>query len=117
MLKAIISMAVAAVAFTLIMGKLLANPVVAQGLPARAGVYPLGFQTFLGGLPFGLGMVVAGGRACPAVLGGLLLGVLNVLEYPFQQPWGVTTEIALWSGWPARGIGLPAEGLWFRRQP
>jgi uncharacterized protein len=51
------------------------------------------------------------GRAWPAVLGGLLLGVLNVFEYLYQQPWGVTTEIALWSGWLARLVGLPAEGL------
>lgn len=224
----IIGMAVAAVGFTLIMGKLLANPLVSQGLPARAGVYPLGFQTFLGGLLFGLGMVVAGGcasgtlyrigegyvaslvtlggmivgmyflattwtwwwanvislapkvwlphrlgygggllvvlaalagsyalvlwwegrrglsgaatpesrpigagtspaaatwealfgRAWPAVLGGLLLGVLNILEYLFQQPWGVTTEVALWAGWLARAVGLPAESLpYFGAQP
>ncbi len=224
----IIGMAVAAVGFTLIMGKLLADPLVTRALPARAGVYPLGFQTFLGGLLFGLGMVVAGGcasgtlyrigegyvaslvtlvgmlggmyllattwtgwwanaisvapkvwlphslgygggllavlaalvgsyllvlwwegrrglsggaipetrpipartspsaatwetifgRAWPAALGGLLLGVLNVFEYLFQQPWGVTTEIALWAGWLARAVGLPAESLtYFGAQP
>lgn len=51
------------------------------------------------------------GRAWPAALGGLLLGILNTFEYLFQQPWGVTTEIALWAGWMARLIGAPAEGL------
>ncbi len=224
----IIGMAVATVGFTLIMGKLLADPLMTQALPARAGVYPLGFQTLLGGMLFGVGMVVAGGcasgtlyrigegyiasvvtlggmiigmyllattwswwwakvislapkiwlphslgygggllvvlaalvggyvlilwwegrrglsggatpearsispgtspavatwemlfgRAWPAVLGGLLLGVLNIFEYLYQQPWGVTTEIALWAGWLGRLVGLPAESLtYYGAQP
>jgi uncharacterized membrane protein YedE/YeeE len=51
-------------------------------------------------------------------LGGLLLGVLNIFEYLFQQPWGVTTEIALWTGWLARVVGLPAESLtYYGAQP
>ncbi len=217
----IIGMAVATLGFSLIMSKLVADPLASVSLPARAGVYPLGFQTLLGGLLFGLGMVIAGGcasgtlyrigegyvaslvtlggmivgmyflattwswwwanvislapkvwlphrlgyagsilvvlaalgaayalvlwwegrrgmsdgafvdarptpagsspavatrerlfgRAWPAALGGLLLGILNILEYLFQQPWGVTTEIALWAGWLARVAGLPAERL------
>ncbi|HWU38174.1 MAG TPA: YeeE/YedE family protein, partial [Candidatus Acidoferrum sp.] len=217
----IIGMGVATIGFTLIMSKLIADPLASASLPARAGVYPLGFQTLLGGLLFGLGMVIAGGcasgtlyrigegyiaslvtlggmivgmyflattwtwwwanvismapkvwlphrlgyagsimvvlaalgvgyalvlwwegrrgmsggatveprpipagsspatatwasvfgRAWPAALGGLLLGVLNILEYLFQQPWGVTTEIALWAGWLAHVAGLPAADL------
>lgn len=51
------------------------------------------------------------GVAWPTALGGLLLGVLNVFEYLYQQPWGVTTEMSLWAGWIAKGLGLPAEGL------
>jgi uncharacterized membrane protein YedE/YeeE len=51
------------------------------------------------------------GVAWPTALAGLLLGVLNVFEYVYQQPWGVTTEMSLWAGWIARGLGLPAEGL------
>lgn len=224
----IIGMAVATVGFALIMGKMVADPLATAALPARAGVYPLGYQTILGGFLFGLGMVVAGGcasgtlyrigegyvaslvtlggilggmyllattwdwwwthvisvapkvwlphrlgyaggllmvlaalgisyglvlwwegrrglsgggaletrpvaagtspaaatretlfgRAWPAVLGGLLLGILNVFEYLYQQPWGVTTEFALWSGWLGRIVGLPAEGLtYYGAQP
>ncbi|HYL79179.1 MAG TPA: YeeE/YedE family protein [Candidatus Acidoferrum sp.] len=58
------------------------------------------------------------GRAWPAVLGGLLLGILNVFEYLYQQPWGVTTEVALWAGWLGRVVGLPAEALtYYGAQP
>src|SRR5574341_297873 len=59
----IIGMAVAAVGFALIMGKLVVDPLTTGALPARAGVYPLSVATILGGFLFGLGMVVAGGCA------------------------------------------------------
>ena len=43
---------------------------------------------------------------------------MNVFEYLFQQPWGVTTEVALWAEWLARVVGLPAEGLtYYGAQP
>jgi hypothetical protein len=50
----IIGMAVATVGFSLLMGKLVPDPS-AGAFPARAGVYPLGYQTFAGGLLFGWG--------------------------------------------------------------
>jgi hypothetical protein len=59
----IIGMGVAAVGFTLIMAKLVTDPLAMTALPARAGVYPLGYQTLLGDFLFGLGIVVAGGGA------------------------------------------------------
>ncbi|MBI5166846.1 MAG: YeeE/YedE family protein [candidate division NC10 bacterium] len=50
-------------------------------------------------------------KAWPATLGGLLLGTLNVFEYIYSQPWGVTTEMSRWAGWLVRLLGYPVEVL------
>ncbi|MHA2408083.1 MAG: YeeE/YedE family protein [Candidatus Ranarchaeia archaeon] len=38
-------------------------------------------------------------QAWPYITGGILLGTLNVLEYVFSKPWGITTAISRWGGW------------------
>jgi hypothetical protein len=38
-------------------------------------------------------------QAWPAWLGGILLGLLNVLEFAFKKPWGITTSESRWTGW------------------
>ncbi len=50
-------------------------------------------------------------RAWPAVLGGTLLGLLNIFEYLFAKPWGITTEVSRWAGWLAYVAGYPADKL------
>jgi hypothetical protein len=44
-------------------------------------------------------------------LGGLLLGTLNVFEYLYKKPWGITTAESRWVGWLLRLGGYPAENL------
>ncbi|HEY66052.1 MAG TPA: YeeE/YedE family protein [Caldilineae bacterium] len=50
-------------------------------------------------------------RAWPALLGGAALGVLNILEYLYKKPWGITTAISRWAGWIAYVLGYPAQNL------
>lgn len=50
-------------------------------------------------------------RAWPAALGGLLLGLLNILEFTYEKPWGITTEVSRWAGWMAYALGFPAQNL------
>ncbi len=50
-------------------------------------------------------------RAWPAALGGLLLGLLNILEFTYKKPWGITTEVSRWAGWIAYALGYPAQNL------
>ncbi len=50
-------------------------------------------------------------RAWPAALGGLLLGLLNIMEFTYKKPWGITTEISRWAGWIAYSLGYPAQNL------
>ena len=112
----IIGMAVATVGFTLIMGKLLADPLITQALPARAGVYPLGFQTLLGGMLFGVGMVVAGGCASGTLyrigegyiasvvtLGGMIIG-MYLLATTWSWWWANVISIAP-KIWLAHSLG------------
>ncbi len=56
----LIGMAVATLGFSLIMSNLTPNPALGI-LPPDAHVTPLGWHTIVGGILFGLGMVVAGG--------------------------------------------------------
>lgn len=42
----------------------------------------------------------------PAWLGGLLLGLLNVLEFAYKKPWGITTSESRWAGWLLEAIGI-----------
>lgn len=49
----------------------------------------------------------------PYLTGGLLLGMLNVFEYVFSKPWGVTTAMSRWGGWMLEKIGLMDQSdLW-----
>ena len=49
----------------------------------------------------------------PYLVGGILLGTLNVFEYVFSKPWGVTTAISRWGGWLLEKIGLMDQSdLW-----
>jgi len=49
----------------------------------------------------------------PYLVGGLLLGVLNVFEYVFSKPWGITTAISRWGGWLLVTTGLMDQSnLW-----
>ncbi len=50
-------------------------------------------------------------RAWPAALGGMLLGLLNIMEFTYKKPWGITTEVSRWSGWIAYSLGYPAQTL------
>ncbi len=50
-------------------------------------------------------------RAWPAVVGGAVLGGLNVLEYIYKKPWGITTAVSRWAGWIAYTLGYPADQL------
>lgn len=50
-------------------------------------------------------------KAWPAAVGGLLLGGLNVLEYLYKKPWGITTAVSRWSGWIAYSVGYQANTL------
>ncbi len=49
----------------------------------------------------------------PYLIGGILLGTLNVFEYVFSKPWGVTTAMSRWGGWMLEKIGLMDQtDLW-----
>ncbi|MHC1584775.1 MAG: YeeE/YedE thiosulfate transporter family protein [Candidatus Syntropharchaeia archaeon] len=50
------------------------------------------------------------GDAWPAWIGGLLVGILNVFEYIYEKPWGITSATSRWSGWilTVFGIDTPA---------
>ncbi len=49
----------------------------------------------------------------PYLIGGLLLGTLNVFEYVFSKPWGITTAISRWGGWLLVTTGLMDQSnLW-----
>ncbi len=50
-------------------------------------------------------------RAWPALVGGAALGLLNILEYMYKKPWGITTAISRWAGWIAYTAGYPANTL------
>ncbi len=50
-------------------------------------------------------------RAWPALVGGAALGLLNILEYMYKKPWGITTAISRWAGWIAYTLGYPADTL------
>ncbi len=50
-------------------------------------------------------------RSWPALAGGLTLGMLNVFEFMYKKPWGITTAVSLWSGWIAYAVGYPAQNL------
>ncbi len=50
-------------------------------------------------------------HAWPALVGGASLGVLNILEYLYKKPWGITTAVSRWSGWIAYVLGYPAQNL------
>lgn len=50
-------------------------------------------------------------HAWPATVGGLVLGVLNIFEYIYKKPWGITTAVSRWSGWIAHSLGYPAQNL------
>lgn len=50
-------------------------------------------------------------RAWPVTLAGLALGTLNVFEYAFHQPWGITGELSRWADSIAGVIGLSAGPL------
>ncbi|MBI4302599.1 MAG: YeeE/YedE family protein [Chloroflexi bacterium] len=50
----------------------------------------------------------------PAVYGGLALGTLNIFEYLFQRPWGLTSEISRWADSVADVLRIapgPLQGL------
>jgi hypothetical protein len=51
------------------------------------------------------------GGAWPPVVGGVLLGALNVALYVGYQPWGVTGELSRWADAAAGAIGLSAGPL------
>ena len=42
----------------------------------------------------------------PYLIGGILLAALNVFEYVFAKPWGITTAISRWGGWLLIETGL-----------
>ncbi len=50
-------------------------------------------------------------RAWPAAAGGLALGMLNIFEYLYKKPWGITTAVSRWAGWVAYTLGYPAQNL------
>ncbi len=50
-------------------------------------------------------------RAWPVALAGLGLGALNVFEYAYRHPWGVTGELARWANALAGLVGLSAGPL------
>ena len=50
-------------------------------------------------------------KAWPAAVGGLALGMLNVFEYLYKKPWGITTAVSRWAGWIAYALGYPAQNL------
>ena len=79
------------------------------GVSVRRGVEELavaGFGERLSALGRAIFMA-----AWPAALGGLLLGVLNVFEYLYKKPWGITTAVSRWSGWLAYLAGYTAQNL------
>jgi uncharacterized membrane protein YedE/YeeE len=102
-------------AMIVVLGVLLGCYLLVQWFEARSGLSDLGSSAppapAVAASPLERLWRPVFGLAWPTALAGLLLGVLNVFEYLYQQPWGVTTEMSLWAGWIARGLGLPAEGL------
>lgn len=50
-------------------------------------------------------------KAWPASLAGLLLGTMNVFEYLFQRPWGLTGETSRWADALLRWVSLPPGEL------
>ncbi len=99
MMRAIlVGLAIATPAFALIEAKAVPNPSFGA-LPAGAHLIPLGFQIVVGGVLFGIGMVVAGGcvsgtlyrigegyLASWASLGGILLG-LSLAAHTWNAWW------------------------------
>ncbi len=51
------------------------------------------------------------GRAWPALLAGVALGVLNIVAFAFDHPLGVTGELSVWSGRLFGLLGLAAGPL------
>lgn len=46
------------------------------------------------------------GGQWPPWLGGLLLGLLNVLMFAYAKPWGVADGVQNWGLWGLKGLGL-----------
>ncbi|GAB4563955.1 MAG: YeeE/YedE family protein [Anaerolineae bacterium] len=50
-------------------------------------------------------------RAWPVTTTGIVLGAINVFEYAYQHPWGVTGELSRWADALASLVGLSAGPL------
>ncbi|GIV77964.1 MAG: hypothetical protein KatS3mg050_2358 [Litorilinea sp.] len=105
----LVGLAVATVGFALLMSKQVPNPSLGI-LPPSANVLPLGWHVVLGGLLFGLGMVVAGGCVSGSIyrmgegyvaswvsFGGIMVGLL-VAGYTWNWWWDhqIASGARLW---------------------
>ena len=99
----LLGLAVAALGFGLVMGRQVPDPFIGI-LPSQANVLPMGLHTILGGLLFGVGMVVAGGCVSGSIyrmgegyvaswvaFGGIALGLL-VSAYTWNWWWNAHIE-------------------------
>lgn len=106
----LVGMAVATLGFSLVMSNMTPNPALGV-LPPDAHVVPLGWHTVVGGILFGLGMVIAGGCVSGALyrmgegyvaswvaMGGILFGL-----------WGASRTWNWW--WQAHISHQPAVWL------
>ncbi|BCV21576.1 hypothetical protein hamaS1_16450 [Moorella sp. Hama-1] len=56
--------------------------------------------------------------AFPYWLGGIFLGVLNVVHFAtFGAPWGITTAFANWGAWVVQALGFHPEKWAFYQSP
>ena len=56
------------------------------------------------------------GKAWPAWLGGLLVGMFNVFEYIIKKPWGITSATSRWSGWILNSFGVDTPNWLYFQQ-
>jgi uncharacterized membrane protein YedE/YeeE len=135
-------LAVAAIGFAMVMATVVPNP--ASGvLPSDAHILPLGLATVLGGLMFGVGMVLAGGCVSGSLyrmgegylgswvaIGGVMIG-LYALNRTWNWWWdfSIASDRMIWLpgelGYTGAivltgallGAALLAVGWWERRSP
>ncbi len=94
-------LAIATPGFAIVMSNQIPNPTLGM-LPPDANILPLGIHTVVGGVIFGLGMVLAGGCASGSIsrmgegyvaswvaLGGMLIGLLGV-AYTWNWWWDIS---------------------------
>lgn len=56
-------------------------------------------------------------NAWPVILAGMILGILNTVEYLYEMPWGVTGELSRWSDNLFKLVQLPPPEIIFSPGP